>query len=101
MISKKEGSIKKKKNDLKKGGAEDFKNYRPISLVGSLYKLLVKVLANRLKRLMHKLINRAQNAFVEGRQIMDASLMVNEAIDTMIKKEGERGVVQVGHRKII
>ena len=32
---------------------------------------------------------------------MDASLMVNEAIDTMIKKEGERGVVQVGHRKII
>ena len=88
-------------HDLKKGGAEDFKNYRPISLVGSLYKLLVKVLANRLKRLMHKLINRAQNAFVEGRQIMDASLMVNEAIDTMIKKEGERGVVQVGHRKII
>ena len=30
---------------------------------------------------------------------MNASLMVNEAIDTMIKKEGERGVVQVGHRK--
>ena len=88
-------------HDLGKGGAEDFKNYRPISLVGSLYKLLVKVLANRLKRLMHKLINRAQNAFVEGRQIMDASLMVNEAIDTLIKKEGERGVVQVGHRKII
>ena len=69
--------------------------------MGIFYKLLVKVLANRLKRLMHKLINRAQNAFVEGRQIMDASLMVNEAIDTMIKKEGERGVVQVGHRKII
>ena len=82
-------------HDLEKGGAEDFKNYRPISLVGSLYKLLVKVLAKRLKRLMHKLINRAQNAFVEGRQIMDASLMVNEDIDTMIKKEGERGVVQV------
>ena len=32
---------------------------------------------------------------------MDASLMVNEAIDTMIKKEGERGVVHVGHKKII
>ena len=46
-------------HDLEKGGSEDFKNYRPISLVGSLYKLLVKVLANRLKRLMHKLINRA------------------------------------------
>ena len=32
----------------KKGGAEDLKDYRPISLVGSLYKWLAKVLANRL-----------------------------------------------------
>ena len=88
-------------HDLEKGGAEDFKDYKLISLVGSLYKLLAKVLTNILKRLMHQLINRAQNAFVEGRHIMDASLMVNEAIDTMIKKEGERGVVQVGHRKTI
>ena len=30
------------------------------------YKLLVKVLENRLKRVMHEPINRAQNAFVEG-----------------------------------
>ena len=51
--------------------------------MGSLYKLLAKVLANRLKRVMHWLINMAQNAFVEGRWIMDAHLMANEAIDTI------------------
>ncbi|RVW37191.1 Mitochondrial carrier protein MTM1 [Vitis vinifera] len=34
----------------KKGRAEDLKDYKPISLVGSLYKLLAKVLANRLKK---------------------------------------------------
>ena len=36
---------------------------------------------------MHKLINKAQNAFVEGRQIMDASLMANEVTDTMLKRK--------------
>ena len=36
---------------------------------------------------MHKLINKAQNAFVEGRQIMDASLLANEVIDTMLKSK--------------
>ena len=43
----------------KKGRAMDLKDYRPISLVGSLYKLLAKVLAHRLKRVMHELINKA------------------------------------------
>ena len=52
----------------KKVGAKDLKDYRPISLVGSLYKWIAKVLSNRLKRVMGKLMNVAQNAFVEGRQ---------------------------------
>ena len=34
----------------KKGDAEDLKDFRPISLLGSLHKILAKVLANRLKK---------------------------------------------------
>ena len=34
----------------KNAGAEDLRDFRPISLVGSLYKWLAKVLANRLKK---------------------------------------------------
>lgn len=41
---------------------------------------------------MGRLVNQAQNTFVEGRQILDATLIVNEVIDTMIKKR-ERGLL--------
>ena len=76
----------------KKEGADDFKDFRPISLVGSLYKLIAKVLANRLKKVMSRLVNKAQNAFVEGRQILDASLVANEVIDSMTRRK-EKGIL--------
>lgn len=44
----------------------DLKDHRPLSLVGSLYKLLAKVLDNRLKGVMKSIISSHQNAFVEG-----------------------------------
>ena len=75
----------------KRKGAENLKDFRPTSLVGSLYKLIAKVLANRLKKEMNGVVNSAQNAFVEGRQILDASLIANEVIESMQKRK-ERGV---------
>ncbi|RVW47789.1 LINE-1 reverse transcriptase-like [Vitis vinifera] len=76
----------------KKCGAEDLGDFRPISLLGGLYKLLAKVLANRLKIVVGKVVSSSQNAFVRGRQILDASLIANEVIDSW-KKRKEKGLI--------
>ena len=76
----------------KKGGAKDLGNFRSISLLGGLYKLLAKVLANRLKKVLDNVVSADQNAFVRGRQILDASLIANEVIDYWDKTK-EQGVI--------
>ncbi|KAK2645841.1 hypothetical protein Ddye_021036 [Dipteronia dyeriana] len=46
------------------------KDFRPISLVGSMYKVLAKVLANHIKNVMDSVIGETQVAFVKNRQIL-------------------------------
>lgn len=69
--------------------AQDLRDFKPINLVRSLYKLLVKVLANILKRVANKLVSKVQDAFVESRQILDDALIANE-IDFIAKKKESR-----------
>jgi hypothetical protein len=69
----------------KKHNVSNIRDYRPISLIGSVYKLLAKVLANRFKGVLDGLILESQNAFVGGRQILDLGLIVNECLGSCIK----------------
>ena len=69
----------------KKCNAVNIKDFRPISLVGSVYKLLSKVLANRLRVVLDNLISETQNSFVGGRQILDSMLIANECLDSRLK----------------
>ena len=63
----------------KKSNAINIKEIHPISLVGSLYKLLAKVLAHRLQGVLDKLISDSQNYFGGGREILDSVLMLMNA----------------------
>ncbi|GJW14473.1 hypothetical protein Tco_0018606 [Tanacetum coccineum] len=52
------------------------KDFRPISLIGSLYKIIAKILANRLVVLMGDIVSDVQLAFVADRQILDDPFML-------------------------
>jgi len=76
----------------KKSVALDLKDFQPISLVSGVYKIIAKALANRMRRVMEKVISNSQNAFVKGRQILDSVLIANECLDSCIKS-GEPGLI--------
>ena len=61
----------------KKQAVKEIRDFRPISLVGGVYKIIAKVLANRLRSVMGKIISASQNAFVKERQILDPVLIAN------------------------
>ena len=76
----------------KKSMSRRISDFRPISLITSLYKIIAKVLAGRLRGVLHETIHSSQGAFVQGRQILDAVLIANKIVDEK-RRTGEEGVV--------
>ncbi|KAK2643784.1 hypothetical protein Ddye_018979 [Dipteronia dyeriana] len=59
----------------------------PISLVGSLYKVLAKVLANRFKTVLNSVISSSKMAFIKGHQIVDNFVITEEVIHSWKKDD--------------
>ncbi|KAK2648656.1 hypothetical protein Ddye_016145 [Dipteronia dyeriana] len=75
------------------------KDYRPISLVRVTYKILAKVLANRLKKVMDLVISPNPMAFVKGRQIVDSFVIAEEVIHSWRKDDLEVILVKLDFQK--
>jgi hypothetical protein len=76
----------------KDSNPDSFARFRPISLCNAFYKILVKLLANRIKRLLKRLISSPQVGFVEGRHILDNVIQVQETIHSR-KQRKEKGML--------
>ena len=65
----------------KKGDKADLNNWRPISLLNVDYKILAKVIANRLRKVISKVCNSGQCGYIPGREIGDAIIFTRDVIE--------------------
>ncbi|GJV79890.1 RNA-directed DNA polymerase, eukaryota [Tanacetum coccineum] len=74
-------------------------DYRPISLIGSLYKVVTKILASRLSLVISDLISDVQTAFLPNRQILDGPFIINEILARCKLKKQQAMIFKVDFAK--
>ncbi|GKA41711.1 RNA-directed DNA polymerase, eukaryota, reverse transcriptase zinc-binding domain protein, partial [Tanacetum coccineum] len=79
--------------------AKMMKDFRPITLIGSLYKIIAKILANRLVVVLEDLVSDVQSAFVAKRQILDGPFILNELFQWCKMKKKHTMIFKVDFEK--
>ena len=67
----------------KKDNPKNVSDYRPISLCNVCYKIIAKILSNRVKFVLPNLIGKEQSGFVQGRSPADNILTIQEVVHTL------------------
>jgi len=65
--------------------------YRPISLVGAIYKVIAKVLAGKIKKVLASIIDDNQSVFLKDKGMLDSVLMANEVVEDL-RRSGRAGL---------
>ncbi|KAF2313957.1 hypothetical protein GH714_020925 [Hevea brasiliensis] len=80
-------------------GSSLLTDFRPISIIGCLYKITAKILTSRIKSVIGDVIDMQQSAFIKGRQILDGILIANEVIHSPKKKNSSGILFKIDFRK--
>lgn len=73
-------------------GLIDPKDFKPINLITSVYKIIAKFLSMRIQGVIEEIIASSQGAFVKDRQILDEILIANECVEEM-KSKGVKAII--------
>ena len=71
----------------KQEGADRLSQFRPISLCNVIYKIISKLMVDRLNQGLADLISEEQSGFVAGRKILDGIVIATEVIHSMAKSK--------------
>ncbi|GJQ98128.1 gypsy type transposase [Tanacetum coccineum] len=70
-------------------------DFRPISLIGILYKIIAKIISCRIALIIADIVDPVQFAFIKNRQILDGPMILNEVVHTLKRKKKKAMIFKV------
>lgn len=69
--------------------AKQIQKFRPICLLNVIFKIITKVLMNKLSKMVNPIISQTQTSFIKGRYIMEGVVVLHEALNSIHHKKIE------------
>ena len=79
--------------------AATIKQYRPICLYYVCYKIVTKVLTNRLERVADKVVSKSQTAFMKNANILDGVVTIHEVFHELRRTKQEGVILKLDFEK--